>query len=96
MSLTMTNEHSTAMVSILEKIHFDNPTDIDVVRLQEFIEDNDLVPADIKYRFSKLYNWQIKIVDGKLVLGYIVRYKRPNFAAAFSQDNTRFGCLREA
>ena len=44
------------MKTTLERIHFDNPTDIDVVRLQEFIEDNGLMPADIKYRFSKLYN----------------------------------------
>ena len=84
MSLTMTNKHSTAMVSILEKIHFENPTDIDVVRLQEFIEDNGLMPADIKYRFSKLYNWRVTLTDGKLALGYTVRFKRPNIAPSFT------------
>ena len=72
------------MKATLEKIHFDNPTDIDVTRLQKFIEDNDLMPADIKYRFSKLYNWQITLTDGKLVLGYTVRYKRPNLAPLFT------------
>ena len=72
------------MNSTLERIHFENPTDIDVIRLQIIIENNNLIPADIKYRFSKLYNWQIKIVNGKLVLGYKVRYKRPNIAAAFT------------
>ena len=77
-------KYSTSMVSILERIHFENPTDIDVTRLQSIIENNNLIPADIKYRFSKLYNWQIKIVNGKLVLGYKVRFKRPNIAAAFT------------
>ena len=72
------------MNSTLERIHFENPTDIDVIRLQIIIENNNLIPADIKYRFSKLYNWQIKIVNGKLVLGYKVRYKRPNITAAFT------------
>ena len=72
------------MKAILERVHFENPTDIDVTRLQKIIEENNLTPADIKYRFSKLYDWQIKIVDGKLVLGYTVRYKRPNLAAAFA------------
>ena len=74
------------MVSILERIHFDNPTDIDVTRLQKFIEDNDLMPADIKYRFSKLYNWRITLTDGKLVLGYTVRFKRPNLAPSFTHN----------
>ena len=72
------------MNSTLERIHFEKPTDIDVIRLQCIIENNNLIPADIKYRFSKLYNWQIKIVNGKLVLGYKVRYKRPNIIAAFT------------
>lgn len=72
------------MKATLERIHFDNPTDIDVARLQQFIEDNDLTPADIKYRFSKLYNWQVKLADGKLVLGYTVRFKRPNIAPSFT------------
>ena len=72
------------MKATLEKIHFDNPTDIDVRRLQKFIEDNGLMPADIKYRFSKLYNWRITLTDGKLVLGYTVRYKRPNLAPLFT------------
>lgn len=71
----------------LDKVHFENPTDLDVTRLQKIIEENGLIPADIKYRFSKLYGWQIKIVDGKLVLGYIVRYKRPNFAASFAGNH---------
>ena len=75
------------MNSTLEKIHFENPTDIDVTRLQSIIENNNLIPADIKYRFSKLYNWQIKIVNGKLVLGYKVRYKRPNITAAFTDNH---------
>lgn len=77
-------KYSTAMVSILERIHFDNPTDIDVTRLQKFIEDNDLMPADIKYRFSKLYDWRITLTDGKLALSYTVRFKRPNLAPAFT------------
>ena len=75
------------MKPILEKIQFNNPTDIDVVRLQKIIDENDLTPADIKYRFSKLYNWQIKIVDGKLVFGYTVRYKRPKIEAAFAYNH---------
>ena len=74
------------MVSILEKINFDNPTILDITRLQNFINDNGLTPVDIKYRFSKLYNWQIKIVDGKLVLGYTVRYKRPNLTPSFTSN----------
>lgn len=75
------------MKAILERVHFDNPTDIDVKRLQKVIDDNGLTPIDIKYRFSKLYNWQIKLVDGKLVLGYTVRYKRPNIAASFTYNH---------
>lgn len=75
------------MKPTLERVHFENPTDLDVTRLQTIIEENDLVPADIKYRFSKLYNWQIKIVDGKLVLGYTVRYKRPKITAAFAYNH---------
>ena len=75
------------MKEILERVHFENPTDLDVTRLQKIIEENGLIPADIKYRFSKLYGWQIKIVDGKLVLGYTVRYKRPNFAASFAGNH---------
>ena len=51
------------MKAILERVHFENPTDLDVKRLQKIIEENDLTPADIKYRFSKLYDWQIKIVN---------------------------------
>lgn len=74
------------MKAILEKIQFNNPTDIDIVRLQKIIDENDLTPADIKYRFSKLYNWQIKIADGKLVFGYTVRYKRPKIEAAFAYN----------
>ena len=46
-----------------------------------------MTPADIKYRFSKLYNWQIKIVDGKLVFAYTVRYKRPKIEAAFAYNH---------
>lgn len=72
------------MKAILEKVHFDNPTDIDVTRLQRFIEENDLTPADIKYRFSKLYSWRISLTDGKLVLAYTVRFKRPNLAPSFT------------
>ena len=75
------------MKELLERVHFENPTDLDVTRLQKIIEENGLIPADIKYRFSKLYGWQIKIVDGKLVLGYTVRYKRPNFAASFAGNH---------
>ena len=75
------------MKAILEKIQFNNPTDIDVARLQKIIDENDLTPADIKYRFSKLYNWQIKIVDGKLVFAYTVRYKRPKIEAAFAYNH---------
>ena len=40
---------------ILEKIDFENPRDIDMFRLQHLIEDCDLVPAIIRYRFSKIY-----------------------------------------
>ena len=71
---------------ILEKIDFENPRDIDMFRLQHLIEDCDLVPAVIRYRFSKIYDFEIKIVDGKLVLGYTVRYKRPNYGAVFSSN----------
>ena len=72
------------MKAILERVQFENPTDLDVTRLQKIIDENDLTPADIKYRFSKLYDWKIKLVDGKLVFGYAVRYKRPNLAASFA------------
>lgn len=75
------------MKAILERVHFENPTDLDVKRLQKIIEENDLTPADIKYRFSKIYGWQIKIVNDKLVLGYTVRYKRPNLPSAFTYNH---------
>lgn len=68
----------------LDKVHFDYPTVLDITRLQKIIDENDLTPVDIKYRFSKLYDWKIKIVNGKLVLGYTVRCKRPSLASAFT------------
>ena len=71
---------------LLEKINFENPRDIDMFRLQHLIEDCDLIPADIRYRFSKVYDFEIKIVDGKLVLGYTVRYKRPGYGAVFTSN----------
>ena len=71
---------------LLEKINFENPRDIDMFRLQHIIEDCDLIPAVIRYRFSKVYDFEIKIVDGKLVLGYTVRYKRPGYGAVFTSN----------
>ena len=71
----------------LDKIHFENPTDTDVKRLQNYIDDNGLTPEDLKYRFSKIYGWRIRIANGKLVLGYAVRYKRPKIEASYVWDN---------
>ena len=75
------------MKPTLEKVNFNNPTDTDVMRLQSFIEENKLTTEDIKYRFSKIYGWQIRIAKGKLVLGYVMRYKRPKLEASYVWDN---------
>lgn len=72
------------MKTTIDKIDFANPTEFDVKRLTNILNDANLFPDEIKYKFSKLYAWEIKLVDGKLVLGYSVRYKRPNKAPAFT------------
>lgn len=75
------------MKPIYEKINFASPNEYDVKRLTNILNEANLFPDEIKYKFSKLYSWEVKLWEGKLVLGYIVRYKRPNKAPAFTTNH---------